>query len=269
MKLPLDILRLPADSRLYYMITAAVVLPVALFAASLCAISPFNRLADHAGQDQGLFAAYTCDTTGCQSAATTENLQSALQVARSTPKQKPFREGQADLTGDGTPEIIILAEGLIVVRQAGEEIWRSEPDWQVVDLALGDPNNDGRTDIIAALWKEDADGNLQSHPYIFAHRGGRVKLTWGGSAVGFPIYELILADIDGDNLQELVVLESAEAGGDRAAPLRTLSVWDWRGWHYSLRWRSEPGYYQNLRFIPATDDEEVGAGFLIVETSRL
>lgn len=268
MTLPFDKLCFPASSRLYYMITAAVVLPVTLFTALQSTTLPAIQVADHAEQDQRLFAAYTCDTTGCQRAVITENLQPGLPGELSIPKHKPFREGQADLTGDGTPEIITLAEGLIVVRQKGEEIWRSEPDWQVIDLALGDPNNDGRTDIIAAIWKEDEEGNLQSHPYIFAHRGGRVKLIWGGSVVTYPIHELILADIDGDSLQELVVLESAEAGDDSAAALRTLSVWDWRGWHYSLRWRSEPGYYHNLHFIPSTTEEGDNSGFLIVETGR-
>ena len=265
---PLKKLRRPADSPLRYMITAAAVLPVALFAALQCTILPAGQVAEPAEQDQRLYAAYTCDTTGCQKALITENLQSALPGELSTLKHKPFREGQADLTGDGTLETITLDEGLILVRQKGEEIWRSEPDWQVVDLALGDPDNDGRTDIIAALWKEDEEGNLQSHPYIFAHRGGRVKLIWGGSAVTYPIQELILADIDGDSLQELVVLETAEAGDDREAVLRTLSVWDWRGWHYSLRWRSEPGNYHNLHFIPSTTEEEGKSGFLIVDTGR-
>ncbi len=251
-----------------YLIIATAVLPGALFAFLQYNHLPVGRIADQTEHDQESFTAYICDTSGCQRAVITENLQPGLPGELSTTGQKPFREGQADLTGDGAPEIITLAEGLIVVRQEGAEIWRSEPDWQVVDLALGDPNNDGRTDIIAALWKEDEDGNLQSHPYIFAHRGGRVKLTWGGSAVGFPIYELILADIDGDNLQELVVLESAEASNDSTAALRTLSVWDWRGWHYSLRWRSEPGYYHNLSFMPATGEKNNGSGFLIVKTGR-
>lgn len=250
------------------MITAAAVLLVALFVVLQCSFPPAGQVADYAVQDQTLFTAYSCDAKGCQRAVITENLQPGLPGELSIIGYKPFREGQADLTGDGTPETITLVEGLIVVRQKGEEIWRSEPDWQVVDLALGDPNNDGRTDIIAALWKEDEEGSLQSHPYIFAHRGGRVKLIWGGSAVTYPIYELILADIDGDSLQELVVLESAKTGDNRAAALRTLSVWDWRGWHYSLRWRSEPGNYHNLRFIPATGEEESSGRFLIVETGR-
>lgn len=265
---PLKILRRLADRRLRYMITTAAVLPVALFAALQCTTLPAIQVADHTAQDQRLFAAYTCDTTGCQRAVITENLQPALLGEFSIPKHRPFREGQADLTGDGTPETITLAEGLIVVRQKGEEIWRSELDWQVVDLALGDPNHDGRTDIIAALWKNDQHGSLLSHPYIFAHRGGRVKLIWGGSAVTYPIHELTLADLDGDNQQELIVLESAEAGDDRTAALRTLSVWDWQGWHYSLRWRSEPGYYHNLRFIPATGEEESSSGFLMIEVDR-
>jgi len=158
----------------------------------------------------------------------------------------PFTEGAIDLTGDGDPEIVQLEGHEIRVLQNGTEIWRSDPAWQVVDVALGDPNDDGRYEILAALWKpNDADERL-NHPYIIAHRGGTMKLIWGGSAVTRPIHELLLVDVDGDGIQELVVLESASPGVFSGTSERTLSVWDWHGWGFNLRWRSEPGHYHAL-----------------------
>lgn len=168
-----------------------------------------------------------------------------------TPESATFIAGAVDLTGDGNAEIVQREGEELRVLQDGVEIWRSEPGWRIVDVALGDPNDDGRYEILAALWKLDAAGKLRSHPYIIAHRGGRVKLIWGGSAVTLPIHELALADSDGDGVQELWVVESAQPGDGADARQRTLSVWDWHGWGFNLRWRSKPGHYHDLG---VTDD---------------
>lgn len=157
-----------------------------------------------------------------------------------------FTEGDIDLTGDGLPETVWLEGETLCVAQAGVEIWRSDPAWRVVDVALGDPNDDGRYEILAALWKPDDTGALTSHPFIIGHRGGAVKVIWGGSAVAHGLHEIALADVDGDGVEELVVLESAHPGDGPDAVQRTLSVWDWHGWGFNLRWRSEPGRYVDL-----------------------
>ncbi|MBN2003249.1 MAG: hypothetical protein JXA21_07830 [Anaerolineae bacterium] len=158
----------------------------------------------------------------------------------------PFTEGFIDLTGDGAPEKILREGESLRVLQDGVEIWRSDPAWRVVDVALGDPNDDGRYEILAALWKPDDEGDLTSHPFIIAHRGGTIKVIWGGSAVDQGIHELALADVDGDRVEELIVLESAQPGDGFDATRRTVSVWDWHGWGFNLRWRSAPGRYTNL-----------------------
>ncbi len=178
---------------------------------------------------------FTCDPQACRQIT-------APQEGPGT----PFMEGSIDLTGDGEPEIVQLEGHEIRVLQNGAEIWRSDPEWQVVDVALGDPNDDGRYEILAALWKPNNAGERLNHPYIIAHRGGTLKLIWGGSAVTYPIHELLLTDADGDGIQELCVLESAHPGDGGDASARTLSVWDWHGWGFNLRWRSEPGHYGNL-----------------------
>ncbi|MEJ5311440.1 MAG: hypothetical protein WHX52_16890 [Anaerolineae bacterium] len=160
--------------------------------------------------------------------------------------EAPFTAGTIDLTGDGVPETILRQGESLLVLQDDVEIWRSDPAWRVVDVALGDPNDDGRYEILAALWKPDDAGVLTSHPFIIAHRGGTVKVIWGGSAVTHGIHEIALADVDGDGVEELLVLESAQPGDGPDATKRTLSVWDWHGWGFTLRWRSEPGWYRGL-----------------------
>ncbi|MCB0020529.1 MAG: hypothetical protein KDE09_22205, partial [Anaerolineales bacterium] len=82
-----------------------------------------------------------------------------------------------------------------------------------------------------------------SQPYIIGYRGGRYDLLWGGRPVADSIQELVVADVDGDGLQELAVIEVLADGSGQH-----LTIWRWSGWAFTLRWRSEPGCYQDLRF---------------------
>jgi hypothetical protein len=179
-----------------------------------------------------------------------------------------FKAGEIDLTGDGLPEQINLSEGIISVHKNGQEIWASDPSWQITDLTLGDPNDDGRYNILAIVWIEDEEGTAFCHPYIFGYRGGSVKLIWGGSAAIYPLQEVLLADIDGDGKQELIVIEAVDKsykpGSNRG--LTVVSVWAWRGWHYSLRWKSDPANYNRLSCALSNylNDSEQGATVVVV-----
>jgi hypothetical protein len=166
------------------------------------------------------------------------------------PQTGPFWSGTIDLTGDGVAELVRREGEQIVIYSEGAEVWRGLPEWRVVDLALGDTIDDGRLEAILALWKEDDDGVPRSHPFIIAHRGGRYTLLWGGSPVAFPIHELELGDVTGDGVNNLVVLEETAAGQQR-----TISVWRWHGWGYTLLWRSPPGPYRDLVLLPGEDGQ--------------
>ena len=167
-----------------------------------------------------------------------------------TPRTGPFRTGAIDLTGDGVKEQVQLEEQQVVVYRDGVEVWRGLPEWRVVDLALGDPNDDGRNELLLALWKPDAAGVPRdstervevSHPFIIGYREGAYRILWGGSAVADPIREVELGDVDGDGVQELIVLEERADG-------RAVTVWRWHGWGFSLMWRSPPGRYRDLALI--------------------
>ncbi len=139
-----------------------------------------------------------------------------------------FSSGEIDLTGDGLPEQVRLDDGRVAI--SGGESWQSLPEWRVVDLALGDPNDDGRAELLLALWKPDAAGAMHSHPFILGYRDGGYRVLWGGSAVADPILGVELADLDGNGVQELIVLEQRGA-------TPAVAAWRWHGWGFTLLWR--------------------------------
>jgi hypothetical protein len=187
---------------------------------------------------------FACDDKACRSPEETSRW--AAQEGGSG----LFWDGSIDLTGDGLPEQVRRVGERVVIDRDGVAVWRSPPTWRVVDLALGDPNDDGRSELLLALWKPGLDGlespdsgkgqTLRSRPFVVGYRGGDYRTLWGGSAVGDPIHEVELGDVDGDGAQELIVLE----GDDQRQ--RTVSVWRWHGWGFSLIWRSQPGQYSDL-----------------------
>jgi len=152
-----------------------------------------------------------------------------------------FWSGQVDLTGDGKPETIRRSAKQVTIEEAGQVMWSSPSEWVVLDLALGDPNNDGRYEMLLSLRKPDQQGILRSQPYIIGYRGGLYKLLWGGSALSTPISEVALGDVNGDGDQELIDLEEQPDG------LKTVGVWRWHGWGFNLIWRSPSTRYVNLR----------------------
>jgi hypothetical protein len=161
-----------------------------------------------------------------------------------------FASGAIDLTGDGVSEIIRRQGEEVEIVQEGRTVWRSPSEWQVRDLALGDPNGDGRYEALLVVDKTSASGAVTSQPFVIGYRNGIYRDLWGGSPVEAPILEVELGDLDSDGLEELAAIE---APADDSA--RHLTVWRWHGWGFSLVWRSPPGNYHDLIFLPAEEDE--------------
>jgi Bacterial capsule synthesis protein PGA_cap len=161
-----------------------------------------------------------------------------------------FTSGAIDLTGDGRPEIVRRDGDAVEILQAGRSVWRSPSDWVVRDVALGDPNNDGRFEALLAVDKSSNTGIAISQPFVIGYRNGIYRDLWGGSPVEDPILEVELGDVDGDGLEELVAIEAPT--NDSA---RYLTVWRWHGWGFSLVWRGPPGAYHDLLLLPAEDGQ--------------
>ncbi len=96
---------------------------------------------------------------------------------------------------------------------------------------------------VARAFVQERAARPGSHPFIVGYRQGAYRVPWGGSAVADPIHEVELGDVDGDGVQELVILEDADRG-------RAVTVWRWHGWRFSLAWRSPPGPYRDLALEP-------------------
>ena len=187
--------------------------------------------------------AFACQRPGPGRGLACREVDAAEQLAAGR-----LQGGAIDLTGDGVPEWVLLEGSQVVVHSQAVETWRGLPEWEVVDLALGDPNDDGRGEMLLALWKSDAEGVLRSHPFIVGYRGGTYRVLWGGSAVAAPIREVELGDVDADGVEELVVIEEGDAGGRGGH----VTIWRWHGWGFSLLWRSDSGQYRDLALLSNT-----------------
>jgi len=190
---------------------------------------------------------FTCTEVTCEPADPAACGEPSGQQANAASEAR-FTSGEIDLTGNGVPEQVRRVGTQVRIEQDGVEVWRTPPNWDAVDAALGDPNDDGREELLLAFWREDKEGTLRSHPFIIGYREGTYRTLWGGSAVRDPIHEVELGDLDGDGIQELVVLESYGEGS------RAVTVWRWHGWGFSLQWRSEPGAYSDLELVSGNGD---------------
>lgn len=198
------------------------------------------------GSSAGTAACFTCTEVTCEPAPVNACDESSHQGVYASPEAR-FTSGIIDLTGDGVPETVQRDGTQVHIEQDGVEVWRTPSNWEVVDATLGDPNDDGRGELLLAFWREDDPGMLRSHPFIVGYREGIYRTLWGGSAVREAILEVELGDLDGDGIQELVVLEAS--GKDN----QTVAVWRWHGWGFSRQWRSEPGSYSDLALVSASE----------------
>jgi poly-gamma-glutamate capsule biosynthesis protein CapA/YwtB (metallophosphatase superfamily) len=171
-----------------------------------------------------------------------------------TDHQVQTREiGQIDMKGDGNVERVTLHAGVLHVYDDDREVYTSDPSWQVVDASLGDPNQDGRFEVLMLLWKQDSPGvPVTTHPFILGYRNGQYKVIWGGSATEAWLQAVAVGDVDGDKLDELVTVER-DADALACEPRHRVVVMKWNGWGFTRQWSSEYGHYDQLTMLRRDD----------------
>ena len=167
----------------------------------------------------------------------------------STPVMSPT---QADFNGDGSPESLALSGGRLTILSAGLPVWQSPTGWKVVEAEITDLNRDGSPEATLLVWRpfrpwpvdqwlphggridrfHDDDGN-SCQLILIGWRRSKYGEVWAGSALAEPVRSFAVADLNGDNLQEMVTIEGSYTEPN-SAPARALKVWEWNGFGFSV-----------------------------------
>ncbi len=159
---------------------------------------------------------------------------------------------QADLDGDGFPEMVAVADNQLSIYSEDGVVWQSPLEWQIVQAIISDLDHDMKPEVAILLWRpfqpwpvdkwlpnggritwfHDTQG-LSCHIILIGWTRGGYHELWAGSAMSDPVTSFASADLDGDSVQELVVLESRYSV-PRSAPAQTLKVWKWNGFGFTV-----------------------------------
>jgi hypothetical protein len=184
----------------------------------------------------------------------------------------------ADLDGEGSLESLQLIDGRAIIRREDAVLWTSPEGWEVIQVSISDLNRDDQPEVALLLWREFAPwpvdaymlhpGRIQDfhdahnrscHLILIGWRRQAFREIWAGSALSDPIAAFSAIDIDDDGWQELIALEGAYNRSKHVA--QAITVWDWNGFGFTLRWRSLGGRFQALTAAHLHD----GPIFLIVQ----
>jgi hypothetical protein len=159
---------------------------------------------------------------------------------------------EADLDENGTPESLALTGGILTIFSEEMVTWQSPPEWDIVQADITDLNFDGHLEVALLVWRpflpwpvdqwlpnggrigdfQDARGE-SCHFILIGWKNNGYHELWAGSAMADPIISFATVDLDGDSHQELVALEGRYTDS-RSAPARTLKVWEWNGFGFSV-----------------------------------
>ena len=96
-------------------------------------------------------------------------------------------------------------------------------------IQLGDVNGDGKVDINIVVYKTVKFHKvLAKRPFFYDFESEKLQPLWLGSRLSRPFDDFILADINNDNISELISIESLQDGS------KTLAVYRWEGFGFFI-----------------------------------
>jgi poly-gamma-glutamate synthesis protein (capsule biosynthesis protein) len=149
-----------------------------------------------------------------------------------------------------TEETYQLRDGRLTVYVNGAAAWASPEEWYVDQAAIGDVTGDGVQELTMSVWKSgnfgsskpfwvnENDPSIKNHFFVFKFEGGTVQPLWQSSNLEKPNCDYLLANVDGDAVDELVVTEGEYAEGRTCEP-NHYAVWKWNEWGFVNEWRSD------------------------------
>jgi len=177
---------------------------------------------------------------------------------------------QADLDNNRTLETLALNSGRLSIISGRETVWQSPQTWKIVQALISDFNRDGKPEVTLLLWRpfrpwpadqwlpnggriaefQNFEG-LSCHIILIGWTRGGFHELWAGSAMADPITYIATADLNSNNAQELVALEGRYTD-PQSAPARTLKVWEWNGFGFSVV-SSIDGIFTNMSLVEANN----------------
>ncbi|MCL4561372.1 MAG: hypothetical protein M1281_12240 [Chloroflexi bacterium] len=173
---------------------------------------------------------------------------------------------QSDLDQDSQPEYLLLSNSKLAIKRGAATLWQSPDTWEVTQARLADLNRDGLLEAALLVWRpfkpwpidryiphpgridsfHDAQGRSCQIVLIGGSHGSYHEV-WAGSALAEPVSDFTAADLNGDRFPELVTLDRRYEDTPSARS-RSLSIWEWNGFGFSLLDRTE-GRFTSVRVV--------------------
>ncbi|MDO4533622.1 MAG: hypothetical protein Q4C36_07870, partial [Coriobacteriia bacterium] len=146
------------------------------------------------------------------------------------------REIACDLDLDGVEETVFLAGKAFTVVD-GDSSCESDPEWLVQEVAVGDIDRDGTSELVSLVWKRGSFGehrpfwvesdsvNFSQHVFIHRYAEGALQPVWMSSALGIEVQSM--------QLDERMRLHLVSPDGE-------ATTWAWESWGLTLVEEVEP-----------------------------
>lgn len=117
----------------------------------------------------------------------------------------------------------------------------NKPDFQTdlssikpLKIQIGDIDGDGVKDIAVCVYKTTKfHPVLAKRPFFYRLNEGNLESVWLGSRLARPFDDYILFDVDEDDIDEIISIESTENGN------KLIAIYDWKGFGFEIKTISE------------------------------